>query len=131
MFRCAFARTNSRFAMVVVPPHLAERKAGQRYAGSHPPPRVLLVLGEGQRSARRAHTAAGPRRRTPAGRAGRMANMAITVRPNAAAANGISATDLPATVRPSFRLSWSGTTEGLATRHGCWRPRSAATGRYG
>src|SRR6266498_971199 len=37
MFRCAFARTNSRFAMVVVPPHLAERKAGQRYAGGTPP----------------------------------------------------------------------------------------------
>src|SRR5215475_671978 len=98
MLRCALARTNWLLAMIDVPPHLAERKAGRCRAGGchtaellrartapdtglHPPPPVLLVLGEGQRSTRRARTAAGrhaaaaQRRTVPAGLASRVANM--------------------------------------------------------
>src|SRR2546421_5334558 len=107
MFRCAFARTYSRFAMVEMPhiwlregrtavrgrtplrlPAPRQNRAGT--AGLHPPPRVLLILGEGQRSARR-------------GQAKRSANMAIKVRWRAPVANRV----LPIN-RPGTPAAWLG-----------------------
>src|SRR5690606_1157834 len=54
-------------------------------------PRVLPVLGEGQLSTRDAQPVSGPCRRTPAGRANRVADMAVSLRTGSAAANRISA----------------------------------------